>query len=272
MSMNANALDDRSLRMRRLVLRALAGADKGHVGSALSLMEILGVLFGDVAKHDPSRPDWTDRDRIILSKGHGCLALYAALADQGYIPLEALDAFCKRDALLGGHPERTLEHGIEASTGALGHGLPLAVGMAIALTRRRSPARVFVVVGDGELNEGSNWEALLIAAKHQLRNLTVIVDHNAMQQCGPIENVMPLDPLRNKLEAFGASTVEVDGHDTQALHRAFSAPSADTSKPRAVICKTVKGKGLAVAEHNAQWHYRRSFGEKMIQVIADQWR
>lgn len=265
-------LDERSLQLRRLVLRALAGADKGHVGSALSLMEIFRVLYDQVAKHDPQNPTWSARDRVILSKGHGCLALYAVLADQGYIPLEKLDSICERRAPLGGHPERLMEFGIEASTGALGHGFPLAVGIAIGLKRRQSSSRVFVVVGDGELNEGSNWEAMLIAAKHQLDHLTVIVDHNSMQQSGPIEPVMPLGSLLEKFRAFGAEALEVDGHDPAALLDALTQrASAATARPRAVICRTVKGKGLTLAEHNPQWHYRRSFDEPLLEEMARQW-
>ncbi len=264
--------DETSLRQRRLVLRALAAADKGHVGSALSVIEILDVLFRDVVRHDPARPTWADRDRVILSKGHGCLALYAVLADHGYIPHETLDTFCARHSPLGGHPERLPQFGIEASTGALGHGLPIAVGMAIALRRRQNPARVFVIVGDGELNEGSNWEALLLASKHQLSQLTVIVDQNSLQQCGPIAKVMPLDPLLGKFESFGADAIEVDGHDRRPLFEAFSRePAAESSRPRVVICRTIKGKGLAAAEHNPQWHYKRAFGAKLIEEIAEQW-
>lgn len=268
----SDTLDEKSLYMRRLVLRALEAADKGHVGSALSLIEIFRVLYGGVAKHNPGRPDWDERDRVILSKGHGCLGLYAALADQGYFPLTTLDTFCNRHSPLGGHPERQLEFGIEASTGSLGHGLPLAVGMALAQKLKHSSVRVFVVVGDGELNEGSNWEAMLMANKHQLHNLTVIVDHNGLQLHGPLEKVLPMHPLREKFEAFGASVTEADGHSTQQLLDAFNRMSSRKSGPPGVIiCRTVKGKGLACAEHNPQWHYKRGFGPNGIKEIADCW-
>lgn len=268
----STALDERSLQLRRVVLRALAAADKGHVGSALSLIEIMRVLYDHVVKHDPKRPTWIDRDRVILSKGHGCLALYAILADQGYFPLEMLDTFCERNSPLGGHPERELHMGIEASTGALGHGLPFAVGMALANRRLERAVRVFVIVGDGELNEGSNWEALLTASKYQLSNLIVIVDHNSQQQCGPIAECLPLQPLRAKIEAFGADTVEIDGHNPEVLLDAFTrASSRKSGPPNVVICRTIKGKGLAAAENNAAWHYRRSLGEKTIAEIAALW-
>lgn len=266
------ALDERSLSLRRLMLRALAGADKGHVGSALSLIEILRVLYDEVIKHDPKRPTWEARDRVILSKGHGCLALYAILVDQGYIDQQVLDTFCQWRSPLGGHPERQLELGIEASTGSLGHGLPLGVGMALAHQRLNDGVRVFVIVGDGELNEGSNWEALLLAAKHQLNNLTVIVDHNKQQLNGAVEKVLPLGALHAKLDAFGAKVQEVDGHDPQQLLKAFEQLSTRQAGPPGVlIAHTVKGKGLAAAEHNPAWHYRRAFGKAGIEELQKLW-
>ena len=264
-------LDKKSLHLRRLALRALTAADKGHVGSALSLIEIFRVLYESVVRHDPARPDWAERDRVVLSKGHGCVGLYAVLADQGYFPVSLLDTFCDWHAPLGGHPERNLALGIEASTGALGHGLPLAVGMAIAHRRQRTGVRAFVVVGDGELNEGSNWEALLMAAKYQLSNLTVIVDHNAQQICGALDTVLPMQPLRAKFEAFGAVVTEVDGHRADELQQTFARVSCRTSGPPAVvICHTIKGKGLSFAEQNPAWHYARGFDEKTIEQIAEQ--
>jgi transketolase len=265
-------LDEHSLRLRRLVLRALAGANKGHVGSALSLIEIFRVLYTDIVRHDPSRPHWPERDRVILSKGHGCLALYAALADQGYFPLDVLDSVCARHAPLGGHPERDLKIGIEASTGALGHGLPLGTGMALAHQRKNTGVRIFVVVGDGELNEGSNWEALLLAAKHRLSNLTLIVDYNAQQLHGPLEKVLPLGSVRAKLEAFGAQVLETDGHSPSCLRETLQhSRLREPGPPLAVICHTIKGKGLAAAEHNPDWHYRRSFEKKLVEEIAAEW-
>src|SRR5579871_6132950 len=150
-------LDQRSLHLRSLVVRGLEGGNRGHVGASMSLIEILRVLYDDVMRYDPARPDWPDRDRMILSKGHGCLALYALLADKGFISTEALDTFCRRDSILGGHPEAGKIPGVEASTGALGHGLSVGLGMALAVRAQRRDARVFVVMGDGEINEGSVW-------------------------------------------------------------------------------------------------------------------
>lgn len=267
-----DVLDEKSLQLRRLMLRALAAADKGHVGSALSLIEIFRVLYESVVKHDPARPTWDERDRVVLSKGHGCLALYAALADQGYFAHEMLDTFCERHSPLGGHPEYAPEMGIEASTGSLGHGLPIAVGMALGHRRKKDGVRVFVIVGDGELNEGSCWEALMLASKHRLSNLTIIVDHNAQQLHGPLEKVSAMHPLRAKFEAFGALTFETNGHNPTALLETFNRVSSrDSGLPGAIICHTIKGKGLAAAEQNPAWHYKRSFGEKGIQEIETLW-
>jgi transketolase len=265
----STALDERSLHVRRLVLRSLVSADKGHVGAALSLIEILRTLYERIARHDPARPTWDLRDRVILSKGHGCLGLYAVLVDQGYIPASTLDTFCERHSPLGGHPERQVELGIEASTGALGHGLPLGVGIALAHRRRGTGVRVFVVVGDGELNEGSNWEALLTATKYQLANLTVVVDNNCQQQGGPTSVVLPIDPLLPKFEAFGAYALEADGHCMQELTDTLTRMTARTSGPPGVlVCHTIKGKGFSVAEHNPHWHYQRGFPKETVELLT----
>jgi transketolase len=236
------------------------------------MIEIFRVLYDDIARHDPKNPAWVDRDRVILSKGHGCLALFAILADKGYFPADLLETFCQRHSPLGGHPEKNLQIGIEASTGSLGHGLPIASGIALAFRRRRSSARVFVVVGDGEFNEGSNWEALMIAAKYRLTNLVVLVDNNGMQLNGPIENVLPLEPLRDKFQAFGAIATDVDGHDPELLRQALgTACSREEAAPRVVICHTIKGRGLPFAEQNPAWHYRRSFSRELAQEITEHW-
>src|SRR5215467_14425592 len=210
-------LDQRSKELRRLVVRALAGGERGHIGSSMSLIEILRVLYDDVLRFRPTDPRWPARDRMILSKGHGCLALYAVLADKGFFGLDALDTFCRRDSILGGHPEAGKVPGVEASTGALGHGLPIGVGRAMGLRIKGSDARVFVVTGDGEINEGSVWEAAMSASKHRLSNLTVMVDYNKIQSAGPTREIMDLEPLPDKWRAFGWEPVEVDGHDVEAL-------------------------------------------------------
>lgn len=251
------ALDERSRYLRGLIIDALEGGGRGHVGSALSLVEIVRVLYDDVLSFRPDDPGWPDRDRFILSKGHGCLGLYAVLADKGFFPINELRRQCRAGALLGGHPETHIP-GVEACTGALGHGLSIGVGMALAARLRGRPSRVFVVLGDGELNEGSIWEGLMSAAKHQLSNLTVIVDSNKMQSYGPVGDVLNLEPLAAKFTAFGCAVREADGHDVEDLRRVFSG-SPDPGKPSAVLCHTVKGKGVSFCEHDAGWHHKASF-------------
>lgn len=253
-------LDDRSKYLRRLVIDALDGGGRGHVGATLSLVEILRVLYDDVLRVRPSEPRWADRDRFILSKGHGCLALYAVLADKGFFPLDELRRQCRAGALLGGHPE-TRTPGIEASTGALGHGLPIGVGLAIAARLSGKTHRVFVVTGDGELDEGSCWEAALAAAKHKLAALTLIVDYNKLQSYGSVREVLPLEPLVDKLRAFGFATGEVDGHDVAALRGIFQRLPLDRKRPSAIVCHTVKGRGFAFAEHDPAWHHKAKIGE-----------
>lgn len=252
-------LDERSIHLRRLVSRALSGGGRGHVGPSLSLIEILRVLYDDYLRFRPHEPEWPDRDRLILSKGHGCLALYALLADKGFFPAKTLDTFCREHSMLGGHPERGPTPGIEASTGALGHGLPIGVGMALALRRRGRPSRAVVVTGDGELNEGSNWEAALMAAKHRLDGLTVFVDANGFQCYGETSRVLDMEPMAAKWESFGFVTREVDGHDVAALRSACAALPFTEGRPSAVICRTVKGKGVPFAESDPAWHYRFGF-------------
>lgn len=255
----AAGLDERSLMLRRLIVRGLVGGNRGHVGSSMSLVEILRVLYDDVLRYRSKEPDWPSRDRCILSKGHGCLALYVMLVDKGYIRPEHLDKFCHVDGILGGHPERGKVPGVEASTGALGHGLPIGVGMALAARMQKRDSRVFVVMGDGEINEGSVWEAALCAGKHKLSNLCAIVDYNKIQSAGFTCDIQDLEPLLDKWRSFGFAAVDVDGHDVGALSRTFKRMPLDAARPMAVICHTVKGKGLPFAENNPKWHHHSRF-------------
>ncbi|HZL59492.1 MAG TPA: transketolase [Stellaceae bacterium] len=263
---NAIRLDNRSRDLRRLVVRALDGGGRGHIGSSMSLIEILRVLYDDVLRHRPAEPKWQGRDRFILSKGHGCLALYAILADKGYFPAAELADFCTRDSFLGGHPEAGKIPGVEASTGALGHGLSIGIGVALAARIRKTDARVFVAMGDGEIDEGSVWEAAMCAGKHGLSSLTAIVDYNKMQSYGSVSEVQPLEPLGAKWRAFGFDVVEVDGHDVAALRAAF-APRRGAAKPLAVICHTVKGKGLPFAENDAAWHHKSKIKPEQVAAM-----
>jgi transketolase len=256
-------LDERSKYLRRLVVRTLAGGERGHVGSSLSLIEIMRVLYDDILRYRPQAPKWRDRDRMILSKGHGCIALYVMLAEKGFFPLETLDGFCRRNSILGGHPEAGKVPGVEASTGALGHGLSIGVGMALAARMEKRDSRVVVVMGDGEINEGSVWEAAMCAGKHGLSNLTAVIDYNKIQSAGPTREIQDLEPLTDKWRAFNFETVEVDGHDVAALRDVFSRPQSQT-KPTAIICHTVKGKGISFAEHDPNWHHKSKIAKDVV--------
>lgn len=252
----ASVLDERSLHLRRLVVRALEGGGRGHIGSSVSPIEILRVLYDDVMRYRPDQPEWEDRDRFILSKGHGCLAQYVLLADKGFIPLETLDTFCKADSILGGHPDAGKIPGVEASTGALGHGLSIGVGMALAARMRGQDHKVWVVMGDGETNEGSVWEAALCAGKHRLSNLVAIVDYNKLQSFGTTAEVQDMEPFADKWRAFNFHCVEVNGHGVETLRTLFRSVPLNLDKPTAIICHTVKGKGIPHAEGSADWHHK----------------
>jgi len=262
-------LDARSIELRRLVVRALDGGARGHIGSSMSLIEIVRVLYDEILHYRADAPDWKDRDRFILSKGHGCIALYVMLAEKGFFPPETLDTFCRRDSILGGHPEAGKIPGVEASTGALGHGLPIGVGRAMGLRIRKSDARVFVVTGDGEINEGSVWEAAMSASKHGLANLTWMVDYNKVQSAGPTAEILPLEPLADKMRAFGFAVAEVDGHDIGALRRVLQAVPLDGERPNGIICHTVKGKGIGFAENDAAWHHKSSINKELVAQLYD---
>jgi transketolase len=260
-------LDNRSIVLRRLVLDALISAGGGHIGPSLSCLEILRVLYDRIAHHDGAQPEWPDRDRIILSKGHGCVALYAVLADHGYLDPAELRTLCARGSILGGHPERHLVPGVEFSTGSLGHGLSAGVGMALALRARGSPGRVFVVLGDGELGEGSVWEAIMSAAHHHLANMCLLIDRNGLQSSGRTADVLDLDPLADKLTAFGCSVQEVDGHQIDDLEAVLTRLPFAPNRPSAVICVTTKGRGVSLAEDQPEWHYRGSFADHEIAAM-----
>lgn len=259
-------LDRRSRDLRAKIIHVLGHAGRGHVGTSLSLVEILRVLYDSIMRYDSKNPQWQDRDRFILSKGHGCITQYVLLQEKGYFPEEELKKFCRFDGILGGHPDPKVP-GIEVSTGALGHGLPIAVGMAICAKRDGSSRRVYTVLGDGECNEGSVWEAAMSAAKHRLDNLVVMVDYNKLQSSGPTREVLDLEPFADKWTAFGFATTEVDGHDVGALEKLLGSLPLEVGKPTAIICHTVKGKGISFAEHNLKWHHKSSIKDKEIQEM-----
>lgn len=263
----AAPLDERSMALRHKVVDMLECAQRGHIGSSMSLIEIMRVLYDEVLKFDPANPALVDRDRCILSKGHGCLAQYIMLADKGYFPEERLSEFCANDGLLGGHPSANKIPGIEASTGALGHGLSIGLGMAVDAKVRGRDNRVFVIMGDGECNEGSVWEAAMSAGKRGMDNLVAMVDYNKYQSYGETAEVMELEPFADKWEAFGFNCIQVNGHDLDELRQALSKDAVQPGKPTAIICHTVKGKGVSFAENNLAWHHKSKLPEDDIAAM-----
>jgi len=247
--------------MRRSIVDMIARAKAGHIGGDLSVTDILATLFFGVLKLDPAAPQWPDRDRLILSKGHCSAALYSALALRGFIARDLLATFMQALSALNGHPNRRKVPGVEANTGPLGHGLPIGVGCAIASRLSGAGWRTFVVLGDGELQEGSNWEAAMAAGHRGLDNLIAIVDRNRLQQGARTEETNRLEPLADKWSAFGWEAVEVDGHDHAALYDLFTQPR--TGKPLCVIARTIKGKGVSFIEDRVEWHHKTPSPEQV---------
>lgn len=241
---------------RMMALRMVCDAGIGHLGGDFSAMDIVTVLYGAILRIDPQRPEAPDRDRFILSKGHATGALYVTLARRGFFPVRELDSFMKPLSNLGGHPDRNKLPGVESNTGPLGHGLPVAVGIALAAKLSSQTHRTFVVTGDGELQEGSNWEAAMSASHNGLDNLVVTVDRNHLQQGERTEQTVGLEPLADKWRAFGFSVVEVDGHDHAALLEVYRCVPLSSGKPTCVIAHTIKGKGVSFMEDGAAWHHR----------------
>ncbi len=261
-------LDQRSRQLREQMIRVMEKGKRGHLPSAFSMTEVLRILYDEVLRYNPADPVWKERDRFILSKGHGCIALYVLLAEKGFFPQDELWRFCKSDGLLGGHPERHIP-GVEWGTGSLGHGLPVGVGFALNAKYEKATHRVFVLVGDGESNEGSIWEAALSASKHKLDNLVVIVDYNKQMTYGTTFEVQDLEPLTDKWKSFGFGVREVDGHDLHGLRSVFSQVPFAPGKPSVIICHTVKGKGVKFIERNFAWHHKSSVGEEEMKLLYE---
>ncbi len=263
-------LDKRSKFLRSLIVQSLIGGGRGHMGSAMSLVEILRVLYDKIANIRPKLIKNPNRDRVILSKGHGCLALYAILADKKFIKVSELKSVSKFNSNLGGHPESYKIKGVEASTGSLGHGMPIAVGQALSAKIRKKNYNIFVIVGDGEINEGSIWESALIASKHKLNNLKVILDYNKIQSYGKTTEVLDLEPLKAKWKSFGFDVTEINGHDVKNLTKNFNKfKKKKLSKPSITICHTIKGKGFYFAENNPFWHHKNNFTKEEIKNLKN---
>ncbi len=263
---------------RLSVLRMLRASHHGHIGGAFSAMDIVTALYFYKMRIDPARPDREDRDRFILSAGHKCLCQYSALAERGYFPKEILDTYGALDSRIPGHPDMHKLPGIEANTGALGHGLSIALGMALGKRLDGDGARVYVVMGDGELAEGSNWEAAAAAAHHRVGNLVVFVDFNGLQISGPVQEVMDFTPIAGHFQAFGWNTMEIDGNSMEEIVAALDSIPADADRPTAIVAHTVKAKGLSFGEGDVAYHFWNTTDELMdraereLQALAEAYR
>jgi transketolase len=253
--MKVNNSIDLAKKARILSLEMVTRAKSSHIGSAFSMTDIISVLYQDVLNVSPIDSDNKNRDIFILSKGHACVSLYAVLSLKGFYGRNELDSYGEDDSIFMTHISHKV-NGVEFSTGSLGHGLPFAAGKALASKINKSENKVYVIVGDGELDEGSNWEALLFSSHHKLDNLVIIVDFNNLQSLTSVSNTIGLEPLREKFEAFGCNVYEVDGHDHSTLKSVFSGLSGEKlEKPNVIIAKTTKGKGVSFMENSVKWHY-----------------
>ena len=252
-----NDIEATARRMRRHIIDMAveAGANSSHFGGGLSIVDITATLFGKVMNIDPKNPEWPDRDRFILSKGHGCIGYYTALCEAGFLTRDELLTFEKSDSFLYGHPVMNRAKGIEFSNGSLGMGMALGIGVCVAAKRRNQGHQTYVIIGDGESNEGSVWEAAMAAPHFKLDNLTVILDRNGHQQTGSNDEIMPLGDAAEKYRAFGWNVTELDGHDVGSLYDAFTTKRAP-HKPHAIIAKTIKGKGFSFSEDDNSWHHK----------------
>ena len=262
-------LSDLAKRIRQHCVRMTAKANASHIGGSLSAADLLAALYGRALRFDPQHPDWSDRDRFIMSKGHACSALYAVLAESGYFPVERLETFYENGSPLAGHVMHKNMPGVELSTGSLGHGLPVATGMAIAAKRDGRQSRIFCMISDGECDEGSVWEAALFAPHHKLDNLIVIIDYNKIQSLGAVKEVIDLDPLADKWRAFGWAVRELDGHDLSAVENAVTEVPYERGRPSCIVAHTIKGKGVSFMENKLLWHYRAPLGEDMTRALAE---
>lgn len=254
--------------IRKYALEMVTRSRASHIASALSIADIVAVLYSYVLRIDATHPKMPDRDRFILSKGHSCVAVYAALAEKGFFPVSELKTYGQDNSILMNHISHKVP-GVEFSTGSLGHGLPFGVGKALAAKKLKATWRVYVLLSDGEMDEGSNWEALMFAAHHRLDNLIAIIDYNKLQSMTTVEKTLGLEPLAEKLRAFGSSVHEVNGHDHEQLKQTLSSVPWDNGKPSVVIAHTVKGKGVNFMENRVEWHYRSPNSEQLAEALRE---
>jgi len=259
--------EELALRLRRHVVRMCSRGGSSHVGSGLSIADIIAVLYGEVLNIDPSNPSWPGRDRFILSKGHAGACVYAALAERGFFDVAMLDQHYRNGSRLSGHVSHKGVPGVEVSTGSLGHGLGIGAGMAFNLRRLGGSQRFFVVLGDGECDEGSVWEAAMFAGHHRLANLCAVIDYNKLQSIGRVFDTVSLEPFAAKWRAFGWDALRIDGHDHAELRSAFG--DATGNRPTCIIADTVKGRGVSFMENEVLWHYRAPQGEEYIAAMRE---
>ena len=256
-------------RIRRDIVEMITHAGSGHPGGSLSAVEILVTLFYDVMRHDPSNAKWPDRDHFILSKGHAAPVLYSVMAECGYCPKDQLNTLRKLGSIYQGHPDVRFLPALEASTGSLGEGLSIGIGMALAAKLDKRPSRSYVVVGDGESQEGQIWESAMFGGDKSVDNLVCIVDYNHIQLDGFVNDIMPLDPLADKWRSFNWHAIEVDGHNIPALQAAFAEAAATKGKPTAIVAHTIKGKGVSFMENNPKFHGIAPTEEEMERALVE---
>ena len=267
--MNIEELTKKTVEIRKGIIEAVYHAQSGHPGGSLSIADILTVLYFNEMNIKPEDPNWEDRDRLVLSKGHCSPALYSCLANKGYFPVEDLKTFRKIDSYLQGHPDRNKVPGVDMTTGSLGQGLSVANGMAIAGKMDQKDYRVYCILGDGEIEEGQIWEAAMTSSKYKLDNLCVIVDNNNLQIDGTIEEVMSPYPIDEKFRSFGFEIIKIDGHDIEEIIKAFEVAKNIKDKPTCIIAKTIKGKGISYMENQVGWHGKAPNEEQYKEAITE---
>jgi len=255
--------------IRAHALMMVHRTNASHIGGCLSMADLLAVLYSGILCLDPETPKWAERDRFILSKGHGAAILYAVLAEKGFFQKELLNTYYQNGSSLAGHANSHGVPGVEVSTGSLGHGLPIGCGMALAGKRGNKPYRIFVMMSDGELDEGSNWEAILFAPQHKLDNLVAIVDYNKIQGFGTVSEVIDLEPLADKWRAFRWAVREIDGHNYKQIESTLRSTPFEPGKPSVIIARTVKGKGVSFMENQLVWHYKSPDDKQLAQALAE---
>ena len=267
--LDIKSLEERAKVIRRHVVRMIAKAGSGHPGSSLSTVDLLVALFYNKLRHDPQQPAWPDRDRFVMSKGHGCPALYAVLAEKGYFGIDKLDTLRQFGSLLQGHPCMKTTPGIEISGGSLGQGLSVGLGIALAAKLDKKDYRTYVMLGDGELEEGQVWEAVMAASHYKADNLCAIIDQNGLQIDGFIQEIMSSYPIPDKWRSFGWHVIEINGHDYKAILSAYDEADEIKGRPTVIVAKTIKGKGVSFMENQVDWHGKAPSKEEAERALAE---